>query len=177
MGKNRRNHENTNQIVKENHKELMCFKEEMKELKSMVSTVVHQVQKSTFKNVMNGPDLSEFFPVTKESQLLEFMDRQHPEWPARRDEFAFYLFNCVTDSKKTFTKGLLNRLFTREYMRTVKWPNSRSEYVSRVLGLFWGFVFANNAIFFSDRTTKPSFYHHSFISSKLHCLKWSVITT
>lgn len=124
MGKNRRNHENTNEVVKVNHKELTCLREEMKEVKAMVASIAQHVERSTFKKVMSGPDMSEFFPVERGSQLVDFMDRQHPEWPARRDEFAFYLFNCITDYKKAFTKGLLKTLFTREYMSTVKWPRA-----------------------------------------------------
>lgn len=126
MGKNRRNHENTNEVVKENHKEIVSLREEMKGLKEMVATVAHHVKKSTFQKLMNGPYLSEFFPVTSADQLVQFMDRNHPEWPARRDEFAFYLFNCITDSKKSFTKGLLKSLFSRQYMSKVKWPKSTS---------------------------------------------------
>lgn len=126
MGKNRRNHENTNQIVKECYKELAVLKEEQKETKSILLTLSHQIKKDTFGRLMKGPDLSEFFPVMRAKQLEDFMDRQHPEWSARRDEFAFYLFNCVTESKKAFTKSLLKTVFSREYMWTVKWPNSRA---------------------------------------------------
>lgn len=119
----RRNHENTNEVVRENHSELKAIRTEVVEIRSELAEVVHQVKKATYQSVMQGPDISEFFPVKKEQQLVDFMDRQHPEWEGRKREFYNFLFNCVTDDKKSFTKGLLKTLFSRDYMLTVKWPS------------------------------------------------------
>lgn len=97
-------------------------------MKSMIADIAVQVRKDTFDTLMQGPDMSEFFPVQNDQQLLDFMDRTNSEWPARRTEFAHYLFNCVSNSKKAFSKGLLKSLFSREYMRSVKWPTQRAWY-------------------------------------------------
>lgn len=123
MGKMRKNHENTHDIVKENHHELIDLKKEIKEMRSDISDVSFQVKKATFNNVMGGVDLSDFFPVVSTQQLEAFMDKKHPDWHLRRMEFYNFLYNCVTDCKKAFSKGLLKTLFTRQYMMTVKWPN------------------------------------------------------
>lgn len=118
----RRNHENTNEVVKNNHSDLQILKAEIKLLHEKLDAISYQVQKATYQQVMNEIDISEFFPIGEAAQLEEFMDRDHPEWPARRREFYNYLYLCVNDNKKVFCKGLLKALFQRHYMRAVKWP-------------------------------------------------------
>lgn len=122
MGKMRKNMENTNGVVRVNHSELQVIKEAIANLQSKLDNVAFHVHKSTFQKAMAGPDISEFFPVKNAEMLDLFMDRQHPKWPERRDEFYHYLYTCVTETKSSFCTGLFKALFTREYMRTVKWP-------------------------------------------------------
>lgn len=123
MGKMRKNHENTHEIVRENHGELLSIKTEVTDLRSDMADVKLQVSKATFKTLMcGGVDLSEFFPVERPQQLLDFMDKTHPQWEERKNEFYCFLFNCITNSKKAFCKGLLKTIFTRKYMITAKWP-------------------------------------------------------
>lgn len=129
MGKMRRNHENTHEIVRANHYELKSVKQEVTEMRSDIAEVTAQIKKSTFNNIISGADMSDFFPVTRPQQLIDFMDKTHPEWPSRRTEFFSYLYNCISDSKKTFTKGLLKTLFSRPYMCTVKWPTFGYDHV------------------------------------------------
>lgn len=119
----RRNHENTNEIVKYNHADLQIVKSDVKAIIAKLEDISYQVSKATFQSVMNEVDLSEFFPVHREEQLEDFMDRSHSDWPARKREFFNYLFNCVTDTSKEFSKGLLKALFARDFMMTAKWPS------------------------------------------------------
>lgn len=118
----RRNGENTYSYIQAIHQEILDMKAELAKMNAKVDGISHQVQTATFQTVMQGPDMSEFFPVKTPQQLETFMDRSHPEWPSRRSEFYNFLFTCVSDCKKTFVKGLLKSLFTREYMWKVKWP-------------------------------------------------------
>lgn len=120
----RRNNENTYNFIQASHKEILDLKTTVAKLEVQLQNVCLLVQNATFFSVMQGADLSEFFPVRKAEQLKLFMDRDHPDWPSRRTEFYHYLYSCVSDSKKTFTKGLLKALFSREYMWTVKWPST-----------------------------------------------------
>ena len=78
--------------------------------------------KPKFDLIFVGVDLSDFFPVERPQQLVDFMDKSHADWNSRRKEFYNFLFNCVTDTKKNFTKAILKTLFTRQYMMKVKWP-------------------------------------------------------
>lgn len=115
--------ENTNGVVRASHSDLQLIKQAIADLEKKLDNMCFHVHKSTFKETMAGPDLSEFFPVERAEQLDLFMDRQHKDWPARRDEFYHYLYTCVTQSKSCFTTGIFKCLFSREYMGTVKWPS------------------------------------------------------
>lgn len=120
----RRNQENTYAYIQATHKEVIDLKANVSNLESKLHSVSLQIQKATFQSVMQGADISEFFPVQRAEQLQSFMDREHPEWPSRKSEFYNLLFTIVTDSKKNLSKGLLKTLFCRDYMLTVKWPSA-----------------------------------------------------
>lgn len=122
IGKMRRNHENTNEVVQYNHSDLQIIKQDNAIIKEQVYDLAIQMKKATFHTLMDTVDLSEFFPVEREAQLEDFMDRTHVDWPARRREFYNYMFNCITPGKKGFAKGLMKTLFSREFMWTTKWP-------------------------------------------------------
>ena len=74
--------------------------------------------------MMNGCDLSEFFPVERNDQLEQFMDRDHPEWCNRKTEFYHFLYTIASDNKRGFARGMIKALFARKYISTVKWPSS-----------------------------------------------------
>lgn len=118
----RRNNENAYSFIQAIHKEILDLKATVAEMLLKMNNISQQVQRATFSTLMQGPDISDFFPVYRAEQLQLFMDKTHPEWPARRLEFYNFLFSTVTDSPKTFTKGVLKALFSRKYMLTVKWP-------------------------------------------------------
>ena len=119
----RKNDENTNAITQAAYTDMQEVKKSLAELQAKLDIVVYHIQRSTFDKIMGGPDLSEFFPAQTQEQLVNFMDRTHPSWPARRDEFYHLLFSITTTNKSCFTRGLFTTLFTREYMVTSKWPS------------------------------------------------------
>lgn len=122
LGKIRRNHENTNEVVQHNHLDLQDVKSDIREIKAKLEELFFQVNKATFQTVMDGVDLSETFPVMREEQLAEFMNRNHPDWPARRKEFYNFMFTCIPKDKKELAKAILKALFSRTFMSTTKWP-------------------------------------------------------
>lgn len=158
----RRNHENTNDVVKHNHADLQIVKEHIKEIRTKLDELGHQIGRATFQIVMNEVDMSDFFPVAHAAQLENFIDKEHIEWPARRREFYNYLFNCVTDNKRAFTKGLLKSLFSREYMMTVKWPSFG--YDDFKLFLFFSKYF----FFLLAQNTLPRHCQNLFVFSEPH---------
>lgn len=118
----RKNHENTNGIVTSNHYQLKASNEKADKRDSKIDKIYELVKKQSFQADMDAPDIGKFFPVRNQNQLEQFMDRSHPEWDERRKEFYNLLFTCLTDQKNTFSKGLINTIFTREYISLVKWP-------------------------------------------------------
>lgn len=54
MGKMRRNHENTHEIVKVNHYEIKAIKNEVSEFRSDVKDACSQIKRATFNTLMDG---------------------------------------------------------------------------------------------------------------------------
>lgn len=117
-----KNLHNTNGFVRATHQEVLDMKVHLLEMASKLDSVYTMVQKATFQENMRGCDISEFFPVENNEQLELFMDRDHPEWEARKAEFYHFLFTIASNIKKGFARGLIKALFTREYISSAKWP-------------------------------------------------------
>lgn len=120
----RKNHENTNGFVQATHKEVVELKEFVRVMASRLDDITSMVEKATFQSVMQGADISEFFPVERNDQLDDFMDRTHPDWPSRRCEFYNFLYTVVSDCKRSFSQALIKAIFSRPYISKVKWPAS-----------------------------------------------------
>lgn len=82
------------------------------------------VKQFMFHIKMSVNDISEFFPLESDAALEKFLNRSDPEWERRRNGFYHLLYNAVTNQKKRFAAALLHLLFTRDYVRTHKWPMS-----------------------------------------------------
>ena len=124
MGKMRRNMENIHGFAQSNHKNINELKATIQRLESSLEAMGEQLQKATFRTVVSGYDLSEFFPVEKKEQLDLFMDREHPQWEARKSEFYYYLYTIATQNKKAFARGMIKAIFSRSYINKVKWPST-----------------------------------------------------
>ena len=124
MGKMRKNHENTNGFVQATHKEVLELKAAITDILARLDKLTKMIETASFQTVMQGADISEFFPVQTSEQLELFMDRSHPDWPSRRAEFYNLLFTCVPRSSRGFAKGLIAAIFTRNYISQVKWPST-----------------------------------------------------
>lgn len=124
VGKVRRNMENLHAYSQATHKEVVELREEVTKIYSKIDAVLLQVHRATFQNVMQGADISEFFPVESNEQLEQFMDRSHPEWNSRKTEFYHYLYTIASEIKKGFARGMIKALFSRQYIVAVKWPST-----------------------------------------------------
>ena len=119
----RRNLENTNAFAQATHKEVLDIKSAIARIESNLESLVTQVQKTAFQSVMNGCDISEFFPVERKQQLEAFMDRGHPQWEDRKSEFYNFLYTIASNIKKGFARGLIKAIFSRQYISEAKWPS------------------------------------------------------
>lgn len=116
--------ENTNGIVQASYTEILALKASLAKMEARLEEISLQVQKATFVTNMSGCDISDFFPVERAEQLELFMDRDHPEWISRKTEFYNYLLTIVPTTKRGFAKGLIQSLFARKYISSVKWPSN-----------------------------------------------------
>lgn len=123
MGKLRKNLENTNAFGQATHREVLEIKATLSKIESNLESLAIQVQRATFQKAMSGCDISEFFPVEKQEQLEDFMDREHPQWEERKAEFYNFLLSIASDNKKAFATGMIKAIFSRQYMVKAKWPS------------------------------------------------------
>ena len=114
--------ENTNAFAQANHRLIEEIRALLNKMESKLELVSYQVRQATFNNVMQGCDISEFFPVERKEQLELFMDRDHPEWNNRKIEFYNFLYTISSNIKKGFGRGLIKALFSRQYIWKSKWP-------------------------------------------------------
>lgn len=119
----RRNLESTYGFVQASHSEVLQVKAAISRIENRLETVSRQVETATFMTVMQGCDLSEFFPVESNAQLEAFMDRNHPDWNSRKNEFYNFLLTIASNNKKGFARGMIKAMFSRDYIMNVKWPS------------------------------------------------------
>ena len=88
----------------------------------MLKEIKDDMKQYLFHMRMDCVDVSVFFPLKDDESLRNFMDRDHAEWHLRQKGFYHLLFTTVTKSKKKFSTALLHTLFTRNFIKTHKWP-------------------------------------------------------
>ena len=119
----RKNLENTNGFAQANYREILEIRTILNNMESKLDLISAQVQKATFNSLMQGCDISEFFPVERKEQLELFMDRNHPDWNSRKTEFYNLLYTTASHIKKGFARGLIKAIFSRKYIMISKWPS------------------------------------------------------
>ena len=122
LGKLRKNVINLIEIGRSNHEKLKCNDYYMKTILSMLQDVKGDMRQYIFHMKMGVTDVSEFFPIKSDSSLKRFMDRENPDWEARKHGFYHLLFTAITKAKKKFAKAILNTVFTRQYIIDHRWP-------------------------------------------------------
>ena len=119
----RRNMENTHGFAQAIHQEVLELKATISRIESSIQAVGVQIQKATFNSIMSGCDISDFFPVESKEQLERFMDRDHPQWNARKLDFYYLLYTIASTDRKGFARSLIKALFSRKYINAMKWPS------------------------------------------------------
>ena len=74
-----------------------------------------------------------FFPLRSLENLREFMDRDHPDFEIRMEEFQNLMLLAISDSIQKFADALMDIFFTREFAAEIKWPSLGNKYYSLIL--------------------------------------------
>lgn len=72
--------------------------------------------------------IDQFFPVKVDADMREFLNKDDGQFKVKREEFENWLYCTVTTTlklKRPFESSLLAALFSREYIRSHKWPGPR----------------------------------------------------
>lgn len=73
-------------------------------------------------------EIDRFFPIKTDLDLQNFMDKEDGDFKAKREEFENWLYCIVTQNlklKRPFESSLLAAIFSRDYIRSHKWPGPR----------------------------------------------------
>lgn len=118
----RKNVFNVVETVKSNNEKLKCNDYYMRAILSTLQDVKTDLKQFCFHTKMDTNDISDFFPLKNEHSLNSFMNKNHPDWNARRHGFYHLLFTALTKKKRKFAKALLHTIFSRQFISTHRWP-------------------------------------------------------
>ena len=62
------------------------------------------------------------FPLRDKEGLEDFMDRSHPDFDKRMNDFNNLMLLTVTNDLQKFIAALMENFFSREFASTYKWP-------------------------------------------------------
>lgn len=69
--------------------------------------------------------INDYFPIKSDADLQQFLDKSDGFYKARREEFENFLYCSVTNAmklKRPFESNLLATFFSRDYIKSHKWP-------------------------------------------------------
>lgn len=70
---------------------------------------------------MKGVDIFTYFPIPDDDTMSTYLKRDD-EFDERKQQLFTVILRANTDTKKKFTKGVINELFSDSYINTHRWP-------------------------------------------------------
>ena len=118
--------------VKENHTTLGGTNERLAQVESNQAKLMESVarmegllEKIAFHVVMETETLDNLFPIDSNDSIHQFMNTDDGRFNKRKRELEKLIFSVWTPdiTKRQFSDGLINVLFTRRYIATHRWPH------------------------------------------------------
>lgn len=105
------------------------FAENQNKMMGIVKDLQEQVLRLSSKfDMQKKEDIDNYFPVKVDSDLDRFLNKGDGQFKIRREEFENWLYCTVTKNirlKRPFETSLLAAVFTRDYIKSHKWPGPR----------------------------------------------------
>lgn len=70
--------------------------------------------------------IDQYFPIKRDSDLINFLNKLDGQFIIRREEFENYIYCSVTNTlklKRPFENSFIAAVFSRDYIKTHKWPS------------------------------------------------------
>ena len=73
---------------------------------------------------MDTPPVNNFFPIISNEAMFKFLDNSDGKLDQRKRELDYYLDTTISrkSTRRTFMDAFLNAVFSRDYIKNVKWP-------------------------------------------------------
>ena len=105
------------------------FAENQNKMMGIVKDLQEQVLRLSSKfDMQKKEDIDNYFPVKVDSDLDRFLNKGDGQFKIRQEEFENWLYCTVTKNirlKRPFETSLLAAVFTRDYIKSHKWPGPR----------------------------------------------------
>ena len=119
----KQNLKNTNEIVSIDHHTQQEMKQTMERIEKQMSVTNQNVLKLLMLQMNSKKlDLSDIFPLKNKTAMRDFMDKDHPDYHYRKQEFCNLLLLTVSNNIKKFSEALMDTFFDREFTALFKWP-------------------------------------------------------
>ena len=118
------NAKNGNEILKHVHHDQRTVIRRLDNLEDTVDTIANNVHKLLmYHKGFSKRHIYMIFPLSSRESLRDFMDKQHPDYQNRMEEFQNLMLLTISDSVQKFADALMDNFFTKEFAADVKWPS------------------------------------------------------
>lgn len=96
-----------------------------KMMKAMTDIQATLLRVTSQMDMKKKVDIDDYFPINVDSDLQKFLSKDDGQFKIRREEFENWLYCHVTNNlkaKRPFESNILAAIFTRDYIRSHKWP-------------------------------------------------------
>ena len=95
---------------------------------SQLNRIEANLDRLAFNIDMNTIDISKYFPLKSNADLMEFLSDEEGTFEAKKKQFKYMLYTCVTNQKtqkRQFGEALKTTVFSRNYVTTHRWPTPK----------------------------------------------------
>ena len=118
------NTKNGNEILRHVHFDQRHVMRRLDTLDDNVDIIANNVYKLLmYHKGFSKKHIFMFFPLTSRENLKEFMNKQHPDFEIRMQEFQNLMLLTISDSVQKFSDALMDNFFSREFAADIKWPS------------------------------------------------------
>ena len=117
------NTKNGNEILRHVHYDQKEVMTRLDSIEDNVDIIANNVYKLLmYHRGFSKKHIYQFFPLTSRKNLKDFMDKLHPDYHIRMEEFQNLMLLTITDSIQKFADALMDNFFSREFAADIKWP-------------------------------------------------------
>ena len=120
----KQNAKNGNEILRHVHYDQRTFMRRLDNLEDSVDNIASNVNKLLlYHKGFSKQHIYNIFPLSSRENLSDFMNKLHPDYKIRLEEFQNLMLLTISDSVQKFADALMDNFFTKEFAADVKWPS------------------------------------------------------